>query len=745
MWRRRHILDVLAPAARLLLGRPHRTRRRVAVSGLVLAVTVVWAGGFATLSARPASASLGVVQSFSAALTTAGSQLSASPTVATTSGDLLVVFVRVRNATVTPVVTGVSDSGGDAWTRASAVLGAKFVDEETWYAANANPITPPGGVHVTTTAASAIVMTVVEMSGVASSGALDVTATMSGTGTAASAGTTTATHSASEIVVADVGWTTAVTPGKQTAGYSVLAAAHSSVSGLNIGEQAATRVLSAIGAQTYGATLSSSVGWTGLIATFQAGSLSTPTATATATATATPTATPTGTPTATATPTPTISPSPTPTGGPIKHIVVLYQENHSFDNVLGAWCTQTGRCLGMPGSVTLSGGAVVTPKQAADTVPSMGHSVADQTAAINNDKMDGWAGVSGCGAPSYTCVSYYTPAQVPNITALAGKFVVGDRTFSMADSPSFGGHLYAVASTLDGFNGNNPHPHTGVTAGPGWGCDSNLDEAWAPSLGATVQQVPSCVPDPSLNPTTYPFGGAYRATPVAYVPTIMDRLDSAGLPWRLYTSGVTTGGGAGSGGQYSWAVCPSFAECLDTGQRSDMVPVTNFVTDAKNGTLPSFSIVLPQGSGTGPTSQHNGTSMAVGDNWIGQVASALEQGPEWGSTALFITWDDCGCFYDQVAPGVNADGTPQGIRTPLVIVSPYAKAGYTDSSQASFASILAFTEQTFGLPALSLNDAGAYAFSNSFDYSQAPLPAIPMVQQPVISTGVVVQDPNDPT
>jgi phospholipase C len=749
MWRRRHILDVLAPAARLLLGRPHRTRRRVAVSGLVLAVTVVWAGGFATLSARPASASLGVAQSFSAALTTAGSQLSATPSVATTSGDLLVVFVRVRNATVTPAVTGVSDSGGNVWTRASAVLGAKLVDEETWYAASANAITPPGSVRVTTTAGSAIVMTVVEVSGVATSGALDVTATMSGTGTAASTGTTPATNTASEIVVADIGWTTAVTPSKQTTGYSILAAAHSSVSGLNIGEQAATRVLSAIGAQTYAATLSSSVGWTGLIATFQAGSLSTPTPTATATATATPTVTPTGTPTVTptptATPTPTISPSPTPTGGPIKHIVVLYQENHSFDNVLGAWCAQTGRCLGMPATVTLSGGAVVTPKQAADTVPSMGHSVADQTAAINNDKMDGWAGVSGCGAPSYTCVSYYTPAQVPNITALAGKFVVGDRTFSMADSPSFGGHLYAVASTLDGFLGNNPQPHAGVKAGPGWGCDSNLDSAWAPALGATVQQVPSCVPDPSLNPTSYPFGGAYRATPVAYVPTIMDRLDSAALPWRLYTSGVSTPGGPGSGGQYSWAVCPSFAECLDTGQRSDMVPVSNFVTDAKNGTLPSFSIVLPQGTGTGPTSQHNGTSMAVGDNWIGQVASALEQGPEWGSTALFITYDDCGCFYDQVAPGVNADGTPQGIRVPMVIVSPYARAGYTDSNPASFASILAFTEQTFGLPALSLNDAGAYAFSNSFDYSQAPLPGIPVVHQPVVSTGVVVQDPNDPT
>jgi Phosphoesterase family len=334
---------------------------------------------------------------------------------------------------------------------------------------------------------------------------------------------------------------------------------------------------------------------------------------------------------------------------------------------------------------------------------------------------------------------------VPNIIALAGAFAVSDQTFSMADSPSFGGHMYAVAASTDGFTGNNPHTHIGVTPGPGWGCDSNLDSAWAPSPGAALQQVPSCVPDPSLNPSTYPFGGAYRATPVGYVPTIMDRLKAAGLSWRLYTSGVSTPGGTGSGGQYSWAICPTFAECLDTADRMNMVPVTNFLNDAKNGTLPNFSIVLPQGSGSKPTSQHNGTSMAAGDNWIGQVASALEQGPEWQSTALFITYDDCGCFYDHVKPGVNPDGTQQGIRIPLVIVSPWARAGYTDSTPATFASILAFTEQTFGLTALGPNDAGAYPFSNSFNFSQAPLHGVTMIQQPVASSGVVTQDPNDPT
>src|ERR1019366_2959060 len=129
--------------------------------------------------------------------------------------------------------------------------------------------------------------------------------------------------------------------------------------------------------------------------------------------------------------------------------------------------------------------------------------------------------------------------------------------------------------------------------------------------------------------------------------------------------------------------------------------------------------------------QHNQMSMAKGDNWIGQVVSAIENGPDWSSTAIFITYDDCGCFYDHVAPSVNPDGTPQGTRIPMVIVSPYAKAGYTDSTPATFASILAYVEQTFGLAPLSLNDAAAYPYTNSFDYSQTPLTGIPMQRESI--------------
>jgi phospholipase C len=165
---------------------------------------------------------------------------------------------------------------------------------------------------------------------------------------------------------------------------------------------------------------------------------------------------------------------------------------------------------------------------------------------------------------------------------------------------------------------------------------------------------------------------------------------------------------------------------LDTSQRGHNVLSSSFVTDAGNGNLPNFSLVVPGGS-TAPASEHNGTSMTVGDDWLGQVAKAVMTGPEWDSTALFITWDDCGCFYDQVKPGTNPDGTQQGPRSPLIIVSPYAKPEFTDHNHATFAGILAYVETTFGLPAMGVNDNGAYDFSAAFNYDQTPLKPAHMV------------------
>jgi phospholipase C len=414
---------------------------------------------------------------------------------------------------------------------------------------------------------------------------------------------------------------------------------------------------------------------------------------------------------------------------PIKHVVVLYLENHSYDNLLGFWCDRhPGRCPdgGMPSSVILSDNSVVTPRVMPDIVPNVSHTVTSQQAAIDHGKMDGWQKVQGCTAKTgYACIGGYTPAQVPNLAALASRFAIGDRTFSMANSPSWGGHLYAVMGSLDSFEGENPITAPGVKPGPGWGCDSKRITQWK-APGGAVKLVPSCIPDYSLGLSN---GGAFKATPAKYAPTIMDRLHAAGRSWRIYGEPTPPGGGAPTSGGYGWDVCPSFAECLDTGQKANNLPSSTFVQAARSGKLPNFALVTPGGKDAA-FSEHNGFSMTAGDDWLGQVASAVMNGPEWRSTVLFITWDDCGCFYDQVPPGVNPDGTPQGPRTPLIIVSPYARRSYTDTTAATFAGILAYTEHNFGLAPLGPNDARAYAFSKAFNYRQAPLRPVRMAYRP---------------
>ena len=145
---------------------------------------------------------------------------------------------------------------------------------------------------------------------------------------------------------------------------------------------------------------------------------------------------------------------------------------------------------------------------------------------------------------------------------------------------------------------------------------------------------------------------------------------------------------------------------------------------------------------------HNEFSMTACDNYIGQLASAIEQSPEWSSTAVFITFDDFGGFYDQAPPPVNPDGTLEGPRLPLIIVSPYARPGHTDIHATTFAGILAYLEHNFGLVPLDANDADAYDFHKAFDYCQTPLKPIRLRRRPLpasakhIRVSAVGKDPS---
>lgn len=396
--------------------------------------------------------------------------------------------------------------------------------------------------------------------------------------------------------------------------------------------------------------------------------------------------------------------TPAASGNPIKHVVIIYQENNSFDEVLGYTCAVVlnHRCDGAT-TGRISTGATIPLAQPPDIVPTVNHSPGAISTGIDGGKMDGFDKNSGCGSSTgYACYVSYRNTQIPNLAMYAEQYVVADRTFESKVSASWGSHMDLVASQLDGFQGVNPS-HAQF-ANKGWGCDSGATAPWKSPAGAASSQ-PTCIPDYSLDPTKFPHGGAFESTQVAHIPTIMDEMDTAGVSWHIYAP-------TASQQFYGWSICPTFADCLYTSDAQNMTTSTDVLTAAAAGTLPNVSYVIAANTNT----QHNSDSMKAGDNWIGSVVNAIMNGPEWKSTAIFITYDDCGCFYDHVAPPAGA-----GVREPMVIVSPCVNPASTDHNTAyAGESTLAFIEHTFNLPPLLANaDGSAYDYMQSFNFAQA--------------------------
>ncbi len=394
---------------------------------------------------------------------------------------------------------------------------------------------------------------------------------------------------------------------------------------------------------------------------------------------------------------------------PIQHVVIIYQENHSFDDVLGPVCeARANPCNGYTGPVTFHDGKTATNIVQPDVVPEVDHSPRSQQRALH----DRWDLIPGCLRGQFRCVSHVDPANIPNLAALADTFSVSDATFAAGHAASFGAHVTLAAGRIAGFAGTNPvNSRTGVKPRAGWGCPSRRDALWGPANKLTYQ--PSCIPDVQGK-------GPYRKSEVSYVPTIMERLEAAGLSWHVYA-----GTDEKKPSRAPLSVCTYFYWCYNT--RFDLAHNSSrgdFGAAALAGTLPTLSFVIP----IGDVSQHNGMSMAVGDNYIGKMVSSVENGPNWGSTAIFITYDDCGCFYDHVKP----PSPSYGLRNPMVIVSPYAKPQGTDSTTAIQPySMLAFVQDNFGLPSLSLGVDAAYDYENAFDFTQRPL------RGPVMTTQVI--------
>ena len=382
---------------------------------------------------------------------------------------------------------------------------------------------------------------------------------------------------------------------------------------------------------------------------------------------------------------------------PIQHIIFIVKENRTFDSYFGAYlCTDGLACVnGASTGVAKINGVDTTIPLAplADSAPNVKHQWGNAHKAYDQGQMDAFnLAAQGCAAPPYACYVTATASTIPNYWALAQHFVLNDNTYSSLLGPSAPAHLFTLAgaSGPDIPNSEISNPTSGVEkSGVGsWGCD-------APTA------------------TTAQLYNKSKVFPCFSFATLPDELTAAGVSWGFY------GPVQGEKG-YIWTTADDFSNIRNTGLWAQNVhPWQQLSTDAAAGNLPSVSWVAA------PTvdSEHPPTSSCVGENWTITQLDAIENGPEWASTAVFLTWDDYGGFYDHVAPP-QEDALGLGFRVPFLVISPYAHATTNpaepsvDHTQLEFASVLRFAEEDFGLPSLQHRDATANDLMTDFDFFQ---------------------------
>ena len=359
---------------------------------------------------------------------------------------------------------------------------------------------------------------------------------------------------------------------------------------------------------------------------------------------------------------------------PIKHVVIIMQENRTFDNFFYGFPNADSASSGLNGTTAVP----LTPIDL-----SAGSSLSNSHSSFwrqwDNGKMDGFAQTNT--TPATLPYSYVPQDQIQPYWTLASEYTLGDRMFQSSTGSSYPAHQYMVAAQ-SGLADENPN-------GNRWGCDD--------SPGSTVAQV-------GPNGTDLP--GVF---PCFDYQTVADLLDTAGISWRYYTPPDTAQAGVAS----------AFESIRHIFYGSDWTnyvisPQTQILTDIPAGKLASVTWVIPDLD----HSDHPGTT-GEGPSWVAQVVNTIGKSPYWNTTAIFINWDDWGGWYDHVPPKV-IDSMGLGFRTPLIVVSPYARRGYVSHTDYETASLVTYIETNFGLPNLGQRDATANDMSDCFDYTQQP-------------------------
>jgi phospholipase C len=396
--------------------------------------------------------------------------------------------------------------------------------------------------------------------------------------------------------------------------------------------------------------------------------------------------------------------NPLPSSGKIQHVVVIFQENRTPDNLFH----------GLP-NADIANSGLNSLGQTIPLVPislvtdyDIGHSHEAFVNMYDGGKMDGadkievncQPGVTNC-PPPHPQFAYVNPSEVAPYFQMAQRYAFADRMFQTNQGPSFPAHQFIISGTSAPTASSNlfaaENPGGLVGAGKDTGCTAPASEF-------------VLLIDPSGNESS-------RQYPCFEHPTLTDLLDAKQVSWQYY---APSAGSIWTGPNAIRHICvPDATATVCTGPEwtnNVILQQTQVLSDIANGQLPAVSWVIP----TGQASDHAGSNDGSGPSWVASIVNAIGNSPYWGNTAIFITWDDWGGWYDHVAPTV-INSYEYGFRVPLIVVSPYAKSAYVSHATHDFGSILKFIEQNFGLPSLGYADAPADNLSDCFDFSQTPL------------------------
>jgi phospholipase C len=403
-----------------------------------------------------------------------------------------------------------------------------------------------------------------------------------------------------------------------------------------------------------------------------------------------------------------------------QHIVVIFQENRTPDNLFqDPILISRGADIATSGLNSTGQTIPLSPIDLGTTGSSpqnydLSHANAAFVSMYDGGKMDG-ANLIPC-SPAANCppnahpnpqYMYVKPSDVQPYFALAEQYTFGDRMFQTNEGPSFPAHQFIISGTSAPTTASNLFAAENPNLSPA-GC-----------IAALTNRVKMIDPTGS------------EATPAPQYPcfdhpTLTDLLNTKGVTWRYY---APSAGSIWTGPDAIQHICQqqtvnSQLTCTGPDWTSNVIiPQSQVLVDIDNGQLAQVSWVIPNGL----SSDHALSNDGSGPSWVSAIVNAIGSSPYWANTAIIITWDDWGGWYDHVAPKVINDGVSwgsgyvYGFRVPLIVVSPYAKTAYISHTTHDFGSILKFIETTYNLPSLGYADGPADDLSDCFNLTHTPV------------------------